>query len=66
MFSCEITINGECVHKKTYPTLTDIGEDLNLSYHQVAEYSSGRVRRRKTNQFKFHPIVNITKIPKTK
>ncbi len=65
MFNCEVIINGECVHKQDYKTLSDISKDLNLSYHQVAEYSAGRVKRRLTNHFKFHPMVSITKLPKS-
>ncbi len=64
MFNCSVNINGECVHNKNYKTLSEISNDLNLSYSQVADYSSGRVKRRLTNHFKFHPIVSITKLKK--
>lgn len=62
MFNCKIDIDGKTIHDQNYKNLKEICEDLNLSYNQVAEYSSGRVKRRATNNFRFHPVVNISRV----
>lgn len=66
MFICKVMINGEIHHEKEYKSLRDICNELNLSYQQVADYSSKRVKRRQTNNFIFHPVVSIDKIKNEK
>jgi len=65
MFNCEVIINGDIVHSKQYKRLTEICEALGMNYQQVADYSSGRVKKRKTNTFIYHPQVIISKLPNT-
>jgi len=48
------------LHKEEYISLRDIAEELNLSYHQVADISAGR-KKQNTN-FKYQPIIEINKI----
>ena len=65
MFNCQVIINGDIVHSKQYSRLTEICEALGMNYQQVADYSAGRVKKRKTNTFIYHPQVIISKLPKS-
>tara|TARA_R110001583_G_scaffold144999_1_gene296986 strand:- start:904 stop:1125 length:222 start_codon:yes stop_codon:yes gene_type:complete len=55
-----VSIEDTILHKGEYISLSDVAEDLNLSYHQVADISTGR-KRFNTN-FKYQPKVEIKKI----
>ena len=55
-----VSIEDTILHKGEYISLSDVAEDLNLSYHQVADISTGR-KRFDTN-FKYQPKVEIKKI----
>jgi hypothetical protein len=65
MFNCEVVINGQIVHSKQYKRLSEICEALGMNYQQVADYSAGRVKKRATNTFIYHPEVKISKLPKS-
>ena len=67
-FHCKVVIDGIIHHDKTYNNLTEICKDLNLSYQQVADYSSrtrGAHPKVRENKFKFYPNVSIIKLPKS-
>lgn len=68
MYNCKIFHNlGEStsmtLHNKDYKSLKDIGEDLGLTYQQVADISS-RKEKKKYQEFKYFPEIKITRIPK--
>jgi hypothetical protein len=50
------------LHNKDYKCLKEIGEDLGLTYQQVADLSS-RKDKKKYQQFKYFPNIEIKKIP---
>ena len=60
-YSVLVKIGEQIIHSEDYISLKDISEDLNLSYQQVANLSCGR-KLNKSN-FKYHPLIEITKIP---
>tara|TARA_R100000231_G_scaffold137933_1_gene115208 strand:+ start:1308 stop:1520 length:213 start_codon:yes stop_codon:yes gene_type:complete len=60
-FNCKITQNDVEIHNQDYITLKDISEDLGLSYNQVADISSQRIKH-KNNNFRFYPKIEITRI----
>ena len=67
MFNCKIYHTlGEhtsmTLHNKDYNNLKEIGEDLGLSYQQVADLSS-RKDKKKYQQFKYFPNIDIIRIP---
>lgn len=64
MFLCKVIINGNIAHEKVYTRLKEISDDLKLSYQQVADYSCGRIRKRQTNNFIYHPKIEIIKLSK--
>jgi len=68
-FHCKVVIDGIIHHDKTYNNLTEICNDLNLSYQQVADYSSRTPPTGKgstlRSKFKFYPNVSIIKLPKS-
>lgn len=55
-----VSLGDTILHKDEYISLREIAEDLNLSYHQVADISIGRKRFNTT--FKYQPKVEINKI----
>lgn len=59
-FGVIVSIGDTILHKEKYISLKDIAEELNLSYHQVADISAGR-KKFNTN-FKYQPIIEINKI----
>ena len=61
-FVCCVLIAEQVLHKKEYKTLKDIAGDLNLTYQQVADLSTGRPNKFFNNQFKFAPTIKIEKI----
>jgi hypothetical protein len=66
MYNCKIYHNiGEStsmtLHNQDYNCLKDISEDLGLTYQQVADLSS-RKEKKKYQQFKYFPNIEITKI----
>ena len=68
MYNCKIYHNiGEntsmTLHNRDYKSLNDIANDLGLTYQQVADLSSRRVKK-KYQQFKFFPKIDITRIKK--
>ena len=70
MYNCKIFHNlGEStsmtLHNKDYKCLKDIGEDLGLTYQQIADISS-RKEKKKYQEFKYFPEIKITRIPKEK
>ena len=67
MYNCKIYhIIGDStsmtLHNKDYKCLKEIGEDLGLTYQQVADLSS-RKDKKKYQQFKYFPNIEIKKIP---
>tara|TARA_R100000541_G_scaffold58018_1_gene68671 strand:+ start:155 stop:343 length:189 start_codon:yes stop_codon:yes gene_type:complete len=50
------------LHNKDYKCLKEISEDLGLTYQQVADLSS-RKDKKKYQQFKYFPNIEIKKIP---
>tara|TARA_R110001592_G_scaffold164211_6_gene398254 strand:+ start:903 stop:1124 length:222 start_codon:yes stop_codon:yes gene_type:complete len=68
MYNCKIYHNiGEntsmTLHNRDYKSLNDIANDLGLTYQQVADLSSRR-EKKKYQQFKFFPKIDITRIKK--
>ena len=55
-----VSLQDTILHKGEYISLKEIADDLNLSYHQVADISTGR-KKFDTN-FKYQPKVVIKKI----
>lgn len=59
--------NTSCVavtlHNQDYKSLRDIANDLGLTYQQVADLSS-RKERKKYQDFKFFPKIEINRIKK--
>ena len=67
MYNCKIYHNlgdstSMTLHNKDYNCLKEIGEDLGLTYQQVADLSS-RKDKKKYQQFKYFPNIEIKKIP---
>ena len=68
MFNCKIYHDvGEntsmTLHNKDYKCLKDISTELGLTYQQVADLSS-RKDKKKYQQFKFFPKIEINRIKK--
>ena len=72
MFNCKIyhdissgTEENTCMtlHNQDYKSLKDIANDLGLTYQQVADLSS-RKERKKYQDFKFFPKIEINRIKK--
>ena len=55
-----VSIQDTILHNDEYISLRDIAEELNLTYHQVADISIGR--KRFNNNFKYQPKIQIIKI----
>jgi len=51
------------LHNADYKCLKDIAQDLGLTYQQVADLSS-RKDKKKYQDFKFFPKIDITRIKK--
>tara|TARA_R110000787_G_scaffold278689_1_gene388532 strand:+ start:29 stop:250 length:222 start_codon:yes stop_codon:yes gene_type:complete len=56
-----VVIDDNIIHQSRYISLTDIANDLNLSYNQVAAISVGRSKRFES-EFKYQPKIQINKI----
>ena len=64
MFNCKIYHNEDNVlHNENYKCLKDISAGLGLTYQQVADLSS-RKDKKKYQEFKFFPKIEITRIKK--
>ena len=61
-FTCIVMLGDNCLHKEEYKTLQEISDDLNLTYQQVADCSSGRPNKIFNNKFKYSPQIRIEKI----
>ena len=65
MFNCKIyhTIGDEefILMDKNYKGLKEMSKDLGLTYQQVADLSSRR-EKKKYQQFKYFPTIDITRI----
>ena len=61
-FKCEVSLNVQILHDKTYKSLKDIGDDLQLTYQQVADISSDRRNKFRDSKFKYAPDIRIQKI----
>ena len=59
-YNCVVKIGDIIIHDQDYISLKDIADELDLTYHQVANISAGRYKE-KTN-FKYQPRVSINKI----
>tara|TARA_R100001369_G_scaffold54939_1_gene81831 strand:+ start:132 stop:353 length:222 start_codon:yes stop_codon:yes gene_type:complete len=55
-----VSLQDTILHKGEYISLRDIADDLNLSYHQVADISIGR--KKFNTKFKYQPKIEINKI----
>jgi len=64
MFNCKIYHDeNNILHYQEYKCLKDIANDLGLTYQQVADLSS-RKEKRKYQEFKFFPKIEINRIKK--
>ncbi len=64
MFSCKIYHDDlNILHNQNYNNLKEIAQDLGLTYQQVADLSS-RKEKKKYQQFKYFPKIEIVKIKK--
>ena len=62
VWNCSINVAGNELHNKDYTTLQELANDLGLSYSQAYELApNGRVKKT-TNNFKYKPNINITRI----
>lgn len=61
-FLCIVMLGQNCLHREEYRTLKEIGEDLNLTYQQVADLSVGRPNKFINNKFKYSPQIRIEKL----
>tara|TARA_R110000824_G_scaffold32682_9_gene105380 strand:+ start:257 stop:478 length:222 start_codon:yes stop_codon:yes gene_type:complete len=55
-----VSLQDTILHKGEYISLREIADDLNLSYHQVADISIGR--KKFNTKFKYQPKIEINKI----
>ena len=55
-----VSLQDTILHKGEYISLKEIADDLNLSYHQVADISIGR--KKFNTKFKYQPKIEINKI----
>jgi|TARA_S200002703_G_scaffold140581_1_gene131915 predicted DNA-binding ribbon-helix-helix protein len=67
-FNCKIyhdigSNTSMTLHNQDYDCLKDIANDLGLTYQQVADLSSRRDKK-KYQQFKYFPKIQITRIKK--
>ena len=68
MFNCKIYHNigdstSMTLHNRDYNCLKDIANDIGLTYQQVADLSS-RKEKKKYQEFKYFPKIEITRIKK--
>tara|TARA_R110000824_G_scaffold142494_1_gene309576 strand:+ start:337 stop:537 length:201 start_codon:yes stop_codon:yes gene_type:complete len=64
MFNCKVYHNdNNILHNEDYKCLKDIAEGLGLTYQQVADLSS-RKEKRKYQEFKYFPKIEILRIKK--
>ena len=63
-FRCVVQLEDNIIHDKKYKTLQEISDELGLSYGMVADFSSGRKKHNKYNNFKYFPQVKIDRIKK--
>ena len=68
MFNCKIyhdigNNTSMTLHNQDYNCLKDIANDLGLTYQQVADLSSRRDKK-KYQEFKYFPKIEITRIKK--
>ncbi len=69
MFNCKIyydIADGSSsvpLHNQDYKCLKDIAQDIGLTYQQVADLSS-RKEKKKYQEFKFFPKIEINRIKK--
>tara|TARA_R110002124_G_scaffold194981_1_gene362122 strand:+ start:320 stop:526 length:207 start_codon:yes stop_codon:yes gene_type:complete len=64
MFTCKIYHDDlNILHNQNYNNLKEIAQDLGLTYQQVADLSS-RKEKKKYQQFKYFPKIEIVKIKK--
>jgi len=68
MYNCKIyhTLGDSTsmtLHNKDYKCLKEISEDLGLTYQQVADLSS-RKEKKKYQQFKYFPNIEIVRLKK--
>ena len=68
MFNCKIYHDigdntSMTLHNRDYNCLKDIASDLGLTYQQVADLSS-RKDKKKYQEFKYFPKIEITRIKK--
>lgn len=68
MFSCkiyqELGSSSLTILDREFKTLKDIAKELGLTYQQVADLSS-RGSRKRYQQFKYYPKIDIRRIPKS-
>jgi hypothetical protein len=56
-----VRIGEDTIHNQEYISLSDVAQDLNLTYQQVADISVGRSKKFNSN-FKYQPKIEIKKI----
>jgi len=62
-YVCSVVLMGEEVHNKQYPSLIQIGKELNIPYHTITDVYEGRRNSfTKYENMKFFPCVKIYKI----
>ena len=61
-FNCKITQMNNVIHDKDYTTLKEIADYIGLSYNQIADISSQRIKSNKYNKFKYFPKIAINRI----
>ena len=60
-YSVLIKLGDQILHKNRYPTLSEVANDLCLTYQQVADISAGRSKKFES-KFKYQPKIEIKKL----
>lgn len=64
IWNVKIINDGEETYNKNFKTMSEIAEDLGMSYHQVSDLKNKRSKRKQI-RFKFHPEIVFTRLNQT-
>ena len=61
-FHCRVYYNDYTLLDQEFNNLQAVAEELGLTYHQVADISSKKKRKKDYRKFKFYPNIEIIRI----
>jgi len=61
-FHCRVYYNDYTLLNREFNNLNAVAEELGLTYHQVADISSKKKKKKDYRKFKFYPNIEITRI----